>query len=115
MMPAKSPFAGYDDSADILDQAEKTAGRYFSDATRTQKTTYDAALIRNNDLNWPLSPSWERGRDAAKAGWVVATAEARVLYDRTIIELLASGEIDDELSEAWTALEHGAVKVSEAA
>jgi len=103
-MPRSPLFTGYDESVDILDQAEKEAGQYFSNATKAQKAAFDAACARNTELNWPLSPVWERNRNAAKAAWVVATAEARVLYDRTIVELLAGG-VTDELSEAWSALE----------
>lgn len=103
---ARSPYyAGYDESDDLAEQASDQAGRYFSNATKPQKATFDAAVARNSIMNWPLSPVWTRTRDEAKAAWYVATAEARVLYDRTMVELLASGEITDELSEAWTALE----------
>lgn len=81
--------------------AEREACWYFDQATRHQRCEFDAAM---HALLGVTGPRANRARDAAKARWLEATAEARTLLDATIDCLLASGEVSAELDEQWTAL-----------
>lgn len=85
-----------------VDSAEAQAGRYFDDATKTQKAAYTASI---GSLLGMVGPKWNRAREAARSLWTASTEEARRLFDQTVEQLLETGEITDELSEAWTALE----------
>lgn len=81
--------------------AERTGGWYFDQATRRQRSAHEADL---RALLGRSGPEWDRARDALRQRFAEATAEAGALFDRTVTSLLDTGEVSDELDEAWTAL-----------
>jgi hypothetical protein len=89
------------ESEQRLEAAERAAGWYFEQATRRQRNAHEAHL---RVLLGSSGPKWDRARETLRAKFAAATAEARALFDRTVICLLDTGEVSDELDEAWTAL-----------
>jgi hypothetical protein len=83
-----------------LETAERTAGWYFEQATRRQRSAHEAEL---RPLLGTSGPKWDRAREALRRRFAETTAEAGALFDRTVTCLLATGEVSDEL-DAWTAL-----------
>ena len=81
--------------------AEREAGWYFDQATRREGQAFQAAM---RALLGVTGPRGNRARDAAKAGFQAATAEARALLEATVACLLETGEVSTELDEQWTAL-----------
>ncbi len=82
--------------------AEAEAGRIFEIATRQQKAEYDAAMA---NLIGVVGPLWDRKREDIRAKWHNDTAAARVLFDKSVAEILDTGEISEATSEAWDALD----------
>lgn len=93
----------YREEVERLEACQQEAGRYFADATRKQKAEYDArmAFIRP----WSGSPRWDRQRAAADKRWKDTTVEARALQERTVAELMATGEVGENLYYEWDQLE----------
>jgi hypothetical protein len=92
---------GAREAARRLEAAERTARWYFDRATRRQRSAHEADL---RALLGMSGPKWDSARDALRQRFAAATAEAGALLDRTVACLLATGEVSDELDEAWTAL-----------
>jgi hypothetical protein len=81
--------------------AEKEAGWAFERATRTQKAEYDAAM---SNLIGIAGPLWDRKREDIRAKWHNDTAAARVLFDKSVAEIIDTGEISEETNAAWDAI-----------
>ena len=92
----------FSEDAERLEACEQEAGRYFASVTSRQKTEFDnrMAYIRP----WSGSPRWERERAAAQRRWDETTAEARALLDRTVRELMLTGEVGPDLDAEWVQL-----------
>lgn len=86
---------------DRLEQAEIAASWYFERATKGPKAEFDAALQVALGMR---GRQWEDARKAARAKFRDDTAEARRLFDETVEQFLAHGEISDELDQQWTSL-----------
>lgn len=110
MLARNAHFAGWtdeDERAELVAIYEKQAGRYFADATKRQSAEFHATLAA---LRPRIdAPAWDRARAKADRDFFNATTEARALFDRTMAELLATGEMSEELGEEWTALERANV------
>lgn len=89
----------FSENAERLERCEQEAARYFASVTQRQKAEFDdrMAFIRA----WSGSPLWERQKAEAEKRWRETTTEARDLLDRTVQELMLTGEVSDDLSAAW--------------
>jgi hypothetical protein len=87
--------------AERLELAEVHAGRYFADATKDQKAAFDQAM---SDLRGLDAPRYDRARHWANVAWVIRTTAARELYEETVLELLATGEVSEAMSYRWDEL-----------
>lgn len=88
---------------------EEREAAAMAEASRTFKGVIrpiDAEYVRRSLDIQPYhgSPRWERARDALYQWRREQTAEAHELYIRHVDELMASGEISEELGDEWTAL-----------
>lgn len=89
------------EAARRMQAAERTAGWYFDQATRPQRSAYEADLRALSGMN---GPERDRDREALRQRFTGTTAEARALFEATVNTLLETGEVSGELDEAWTAL-----------
>jgi hypothetical protein len=90
-----------EEATNRLEAAERTAGWYFEQATQRQRGAHEADL---RALLGKKGPVWDRAREARRRRFAEETAKAGALFDRTVTCLLTTGEVSDELDEAWTAL-----------
>lgn len=84
-----------------VERCEASAGWYFADATKAQKSAFDQAM---SDLRGLDAPRYDRARKAADQDWHVSTTAARELYEATRIELLTTGEVSEAMSYRWDEL-----------
>ena len=89
------------DAAERLDEAERIAAWYFERATQRQQAACRSGL---KALLGMSGPKWDRARETLRRSFRETTAEAQVLFERTVQALLDTGEVADELDQAWTAL-----------
>lgn len=87
--------------AERLQAAEQEAGGLFAQATKHQKSEFDATM---RNLLGMTGPRWDRARAAAKTKWANDTAEAAALLDSTVECLLETGEVSEHLDGLWTEL-----------
>lgn len=102
---AKNPHYAPDDFSEErerLGRCEVEAGRWFADATKDQQATYDLAMAGLRGLD---APRYDRARNAAQRVWHTSTAPARALYEETVRELMATGEVSEALADRWEALD----------
>jgi hypothetical protein len=84
-----------------LERCEREASSWFKYATQVQ----DAICQQTKcDLQGLRGPKYDRARDAAKRLFKETTVEAAALYDRTLAELLKTGEVSEALGDEWEAL-----------
>lgn len=101
--PNPHDVSGIDyDALEREEFAKDEAARYFADATKDQLQTYTSRIVEIRPYYG--SPYWERERDFAKQRYAEATKEARALMERTVVCLIETGEISEELSFEWDAL-----------
>lgn len=94
--------------------ALEISGRWFSDATKPQHARYVERMAAIRPFSG--TPEWDRAREAATKEFKDSTAAAAALCNETYREVLATGEMSDELSCRWDALvTANAPAVSEAA
>lgn len=91
------------DAEEREERVDTEASRWFKDATKPQLKAYRDRVeyIRA----WYGAPRWERDRDEALAKYKADTAAASTLYRRTFDELMETGEVSEELADAWGELE----------
>lgn len=104
---SKNPhdFSGneYDHEQERLEEnARNEAREYFDAATVPARAAFRERMA---DLRpYKDSPRWERERAAAKFRFSRDTAVAEALYEKTLAELIADGEISEATSYAWDEL-----------
>lgn len=90
------------DYAERLERAEREAMGWFRSSTREALEAHTRAIV---DLQpYYGSPKWARARDAADRAYSAATKPVWALYQPSVDELMATGEISPELDAKWTAL-----------
>ena len=89
------------DAAQRLREAERTAAWYFERATRRQRAACRNGLLALLGMS---GPKWDRARETLRRSFLDMTAEAHVLFEKTVQSLLETGDVADDLDEAWTAL-----------
>jgi hypothetical protein len=89
------------DEADRTEAAKKLAGSLFDLSTRPQKAAFNAAMESVRGIH---GPRWDGARTAAHTKWDRDTAAARALYNATLDEIVATGQISDEMAARWDAL-----------
>lgn len=89
------------ETAERIGAAERMAAWNFDQATWRQRKDYEAGLDALRDIS---GPARDHACDILRRRFAEATAEARGLFERTVRCLLDSGEVSQELDEAWTAL-----------
>jgi hypothetical protein len=91
----------YREAEEQIERCEREANSYFRYATQVQ----DAICQQTKrDLQGLRGPKYDRARDAAKRLFKETTVEAAALYDRTLAELLETGEVSEALCDEWEAL-----------
>lgn len=91
----------YHEDEERLERCEREANSFFKYATRAQDAICQQTL---RDLQGLLGPKYDRAREAAKRLFKETTVEAASLYDRTLAELIATGEVSEALGDEWEAL-----------
>jgi hypothetical protein len=92
----------FSEDCDRLDKCQDEAIWFFNRVTKEALQEFTNKVV---DLQpYYGSPRWERERDAAKARYSAATADARALYQISIDELFKTGEISEETADKWELL-----------
>lgn len=89
------------DEQDRIDAAEQLAGWYFNLAVMPQRTAFKAAMEAARGFT---GPRWDRARTAARAKWNRDTEAARKLFEESVEEILATGEVSEATSYRWDEL-----------
>lgn len=93
---------------DKAQHCDAEASEYFVKATKAAKAEFDATM---QALRSVPEPRWSRERAVALAKYRVATYAADELCQRTIAELIETGEVSEAMSLAWDTL-NAAVSVA---
>ena len=86
------------DHAERLERAELEAGQYFAAATVRQQEAHHQTMV---DLRGLEAPRYQRERAEAARIWTETTADAAALYDRTVAEIMATGEVSEDMAQSW--------------
>jgi hypothetical protein len=90
--------------AERVEAAAREARWYHERATKAQTDLYHAKLA---DLAPYRGPLFERKRAQALRDWREATKPAAELFEKTCIEIMATGEVSEATGYAWELLEVG--------
>lgn len=105
------PFQPHQTEREFQDKAQHCdaeASEYFVKVTKAAKAEFDATM---QALRFVSEPRWSRERAVALAKYRVATYAADELCQKTIAELIETGEVSEAMSLAWDAL-NAAVSVA---
>ena len=89
------------DEQDRTAAAEELAGWYFDKATERQRTAFQTAM---EDVRGFAGNRWHRARERAHAEWQQHTEDARALFEETVEEILATGQVSEQTGDRWTEL-----------
>jgi hypothetical protein len=94
----------FSEERERLERCEAEAGRWFKDATTVQLATHRATVAA-------AAQQFGHGSDAHLAAinlsnrqWAADTKEAAALCERTVAELMATGEVSSALAAEWDLL-----------
>lgn len=86
---------------------EEFLGRWFREATKPQLAKYNERMAVASAYRG--SPKWERIREDASRQYSESIAEAAILYERGMADLMALGEISEETDALVTQFEVGTI------
>lgn len=86
---------------DKLAHHDAEASEYFAKATKAAKAEFDATM---HALRFVPEPRWSRERAVALAKYRAATFAADELCQKTIAELIETGEVSEAMSLEWDRL-----------